>query len=75
MAKARQCTVYEENKRKFWKEIKRARKSYYKTEETLKDENGRILKGGEARKRWAKYLEELLNVEEERCRHSGSRRC
>ena len=57
---------YEENKKKFWKELKRARKSGSKTEETVKDENGRLLKGSDARKRWAKYFEELLNVREER---------
>ena len=57
---------YEENKRKFWKELKRARKSGSKTEETVKDENGRLLKGNDARKRWAEYFEALLNVEEER---------
>ena len=58
--------AYEDNKRKFWKEIKRARKSDPKTEETVKDENGRLLKGNDARKRWAKYFEDLLNVVEER---------
>ena len=59
-------SAYEENKRKFWKEIKRARKSDTKTEETVKDETGRLLKGSDARKRWANYFEDLLNVEEER---------
>ena len=57
---------YEENKRKFWKELKRARKSGSRTEETVKDGNGRLLKGSDARKRWAKYFEDLLNVVEER---------
>ena len=57
---------YEENKKKFWKELKRARKGGSRTEETVKDGNGRLLKGGDARKRWAEYFEELLNVEEER---------
>ena len=57
---------YEENKRKFWKELKRARKSGSKTEETVKDGNGRLLKGNDARKRWAEYFNALLNVEEER---------
>ena len=32
----------------------------------MKDGNGRLLKGDEARKRWAEYFESLLNVEEER---------
>ena len=57
--------AYEENKRKFWKELKRARKGGSKTEETVKDENGRLLRGGDARKRWPKYFGELLNAEEE----------
>ena len=58
--------AYEENKKKFWKELKRARKGGTKTEETVKDTSGRLLKGGDARKRWAEYFEELLNVEEMR---------
>ena len=37
-----------------------------KTEETVKDANGRLLGGNEARKRWAEYFEELLNVQEDR---------
>ena len=47
---------YEENKKKFWKEV---RKGGLRTEETVKDVN-------EARKRWAEYFEELLNVQEDR---------
>ena len=35
-------------------------------EETVKDVNGRLLRGNEARKRWAEYFEELLNVQEDR---------
>ena len=35
-------------------------------EETVKDVNGRLLRGSEARKRWAEYSEELLNVQEDR---------
>ena len=31
----------------------------------MKDVNGRLLKGNEARKRWAEYFEELLNVQED----------
>ena len=57
---------YEENKKKFWKELKRLRKGRSRTEETVKDENGNLLKGGDARKRWAQYYENLLNVEENR---------
>ena len=45
-------------------------------EETVKDVNGRLLSGNVARKRWAEYFEELLNVQEDRRgRYSGSRRC
>ena len=54
---------YEENK-KFWKEVRRVRKGGLRTEETVEDVNGR-LRGNEARKRWAEYFEELLNVQEE----------
>ena len=57
---------YEENKKKFWKEVKRVRKGGSRMEETVKDANGRMLKGNDARKRWAEYFEELLNVEEDR---------
>ena len=54
---------YEENKNKFWEEV---RKGGSRTEETVKDINGRLLRGNEARKRWAEYFEELLNVQEDR---------
>ena len=54
---------YEENKKKFWKEV---RKGGSRTEETMKDVNGRFLRGNGARKRWAEYFEELLNVQEDR---------
>ena len=57
---------YEENKKKFWKELKRVRKGRARTEETVKDVNGNLVKGGDARKRWAEYFENLLNVVEER---------
>ena len=57
---------YEENKKKFWKEVKRVRKGGSRMEETVKDVNGRMLKGNDVRKRWADYFEELLNVEEDR---------
>ena len=56
---------YEENKKKFWKEVRRVRKGGSRTEETVKDVNGRLLRGNEARKRWAEYFEELLNVQED----------
>ena len=57
---------YEENKKKFWKELKRKRKGGTGMEETVKDRNGRLLKGDNARKRWAEYFENLLNVVEDR---------
>ena len=57
---------YEESKKKFWKEVRRVRKGGLRTEETVKDVNGRLLRGNEARKRWAEYFEELLNVQEDR---------
>ena len=57
---------YEKNKKKFWKEVRRVRKGGSRTEETVKDVNGQLLRGNEARKRWAEYFEELLNVQEDR---------
>ena len=32
----------------------------------VKDVKGRLLRESEARKRWAEYVEELLNVQEDR---------
>ena len=46
--------------------MRRVRKGGSRTEETAKDVNGRLLRGNEARKRWAEYSEELLNVQEDR---------
>ena len=57
---------YEENRKKFWQEVRRVRKDGLRTEETVKDVNGRLLRGNEARKRWAEYFEELLNVQEDK---------
>ena len=56
---------YEKNKKKFWKEVRRVRKHGLRMEETVKDVNGRLLRGNEARKRWTEYFEELLNVQED----------
>ena len=42
------------------------RKGGLRTEETVKDVNGWVLRGNEARERWAEYFEELLNVQEDR---------
>ena len=50
----------------FWKEVRRVKKGGLRTEETIKDVNGRLLRGNEAKKRWAEYFEELLNVQEDR---------
>ena len=57
---------YEENKKKFWKEVRRVRKGGLRMEETIKDVNGRLLRANEAWKRWVEYFEELLNVQEDR---------
>ena len=57
---------YEENKKKFWNEVRRVRKGGLRTEETVKDVNGWLLRGNEVRKRWAEYFEEFLNVQEDR---------
>ena len=54
---------YEENKKKFWKEV---RKGGSRMEETVKDVSGWLLRRNEARKRWTEYLDELLNVQEDR---------
>ena len=42
---------YEENKKKFWKKGRRVRKGGSRMEETVKDVNGRLLRGNKARKR------------------------
>ena len=38
--------------------MRRAKKGGSRMEETVKDVNGRLLRGNEARKRWAEYFEE-----------------
>ena len=45
---------------------RRVRKGGLRTEEAVKDVNGQLLRGNEARKRWTEYFEELLNVQEDR---------
>ena len=48
----------EGNKKMFWKEVKRLRKG-----EMVKDVNGEILRDGfEVRRKWADYVEQVLNV-------------
>ena len=46
--------------------MRRARKGGSRTEEIVKDVNGWLLRGSKARKRWAEYFEELLNVQDDR---------
>ena len=41
---------YEENKKMFWKEVRRVRKGGSRMEETVKDANGRLLNGNKVRK-------------------------
>ena len=69
---------FEQDKKKFWKEVKRVRKGGSRNEETVKDGNGWTVKGNEARKRWAEYFGGLLNVQDDReadlrvrCRSTG----
>ena len=57
---------YEESKKKFWKEMRRVRKGGWRMEETVKDINGRLLRGNEVKKRRSEYFEKLLNVQEDR---------
>ena len=57
---------YEQDKRRFWKEVKRVKKGRSGNEETVKDANGQLVKGDAARKRWGEYFEGLLNVEDDR---------
>ena len=47
---------YEENKKKFWKEVRRVRKGGSRMEETVKDVNEWLLRGNETRKRWLNIL-------------------
>lgn len=58
---------YEQNKKMFWKEVKRVKRGESRREEAVKDENGQLLvEGGAVRRRWAEYFEGLLNVEDGR---------
>ena len=55
-----------ENKKMFWKEVKRTRKESSKREEQVKAEDGRMLiRQEEVSRRWGDYFENLLNVSEE----------
>ena len=54
---------FEGNKSMFWKEVKRVRKCEQAREVMVKDVNGQILRDGvEAKRRWAEYFEQVLNV-------------
>ncbi|MCP4255879.1 MAG: hypothetical protein GY775_21255 [Candidatus Scalindua sp.] len=58
---------FEENKKMFWKEVKRVRKGETGSEKRVKDLNGQLLVESEdVGKRWAEYFDEILNVEDER---------
>ena len=58
---------FQENKKMFWKEVKRVRKGRDKMEGRVKAEDGTVLTEKQAvEKRWAKYFERLLNKEEGR---------
>ena len=52
-----------DNKKIFWKDVMRVRKSEQAREEMVKDVNGQILcDDKEVRRRWAEYFEQGLNV-------------
>ena len=54
------------NGKMFWKEVKRVWKGVQGEEMRVKDSDGNILVEGKAvRRRWAKYFDELLNVQED----------
>ena len=58
---------FEGNKKMFWKEVKRARKSEQARDEMVKDVKGQMLwEGVEVRRRWAEYFEQMLNGEDVR---------
>ena len=53
---------FQGNKKMFWKEVKRVRKCEQARDEMVKDVNGQILRDGVEVRRWAEYLEQVLNV-------------
>ena len=54
---------FEGNKKMFWREVKRVRKSEQARDEMVKDVNCQILRDGiEVIRRWAEYFEPVLNV-------------
>ena len=58
---------FRDNKKMFWKEVKRGREVKSSREEKVKDADGEVkTEEGAVRGRWAEYFRELLNVEEDR---------
>ena len=58
---------FEDNKKMFWKEVKRVRKGEQARDEMVKDVNGQIFRDGvETRRRWAEYFEQVLNVADDK---------
>ena len=54
---------FEGNKKMFWKEVQQVSKGEQARDEIVKDVNGQILHDGvEVRRRWAEYIEQVLNV-------------
>ena len=58
---------FEENRKMFWKEVKRLKNGESGREEVVKGMDGQLLvEEGAVRNRWAEYFEGLLNVEDGR---------
>ncbi|MCP4264721.1 MAG: hypothetical protein GY777_03945, partial [Candidatus Brocadiaceae bacterium] len=58
---------FKENKKMFWKEVKRVRKGETGSEKRVKDLNDQLLVESEdVGRRWAEYFDEILNVEDKR---------
>ena len=58
---------FQENKKMFWKEVKRIRKGTSNREERVKDEDGSLLVERKAvERRWVEYFERLSNVQDNR---------
>ena len=58
---------FQENKKMFWKEVKRVRKGTSNREERVKDEDGSLLVERKAvERRWVEYFERLSNVQDNR---------
>ena len=58
---------FKENKKMFWKEVKRVKGGDSNREESVKDKRGKLLVDNEAVKlRWAEHFDSLFNVVDER---------